>query len=186
MPPDQFPAAVWEELARQGKLKRAGGGITRSDSRRTEKDEHSQRSRAPWLFAFFVLWGVPVLAKDGPPNDSRRWDNEIQAFEKADKAKLPPSVVLFIGSSTIVRPWTTLAEDFPEHKVINRGFGGFPQIADSVFYADRIVIPYKPRLIVLRAGGNDINAGKTPERVFDDFKAFVKEVRRCRIRGLPI
>lgn len=25
-PPDQFPKAVWEELARQGKLKRAGGG----------------------------------------------------------------------------------------------------------------------------------------------------------------
>ncbi len=26
-PPDQFPAAVWEELARQGKLKRAGSGM---------------------------------------------------------------------------------------------------------------------------------------------------------------
>ena len=26
MPPNQFPLAVWEELVRQGKLKRAGGG----------------------------------------------------------------------------------------------------------------------------------------------------------------
>lgn len=26
-PPDQFPAAVWEELARLGKLKRAGSGM---------------------------------------------------------------------------------------------------------------------------------------------------------------
>ena len=25
-PPDQFPEALWEELVRQGKLKRAGGG----------------------------------------------------------------------------------------------------------------------------------------------------------------
>jgi hypothetical protein len=25
-PPDQYPPAVWEELARQGKLKRAGSG----------------------------------------------------------------------------------------------------------------------------------------------------------------
>jgi hypothetical protein len=25
-PPDQFPPAVWEELARQGKLKRSGNG----------------------------------------------------------------------------------------------------------------------------------------------------------------
>ncbi len=26
-PPDQFPQAVWEELVRQGKLKRAGSGM---------------------------------------------------------------------------------------------------------------------------------------------------------------
>jgi hypothetical protein len=26
-PPDQFPPAVWEELARQGKLKKAGRGL---------------------------------------------------------------------------------------------------------------------------------------------------------------
>jgi lysophospholipase L1-like esterase len=39
------------------------------------------------------------------------------------------------------------------------------------------VIPYRPRLIVLRAGGNDIHAGKTPEQVAADFKAFVEKVR---------
>jgi hypothetical protein len=27
MPPEQFPQAVWDELARQGKLKRAGSGL---------------------------------------------------------------------------------------------------------------------------------------------------------------
>ena len=26
-PPDQFPREVWEELAKQGKLKHAGGGL---------------------------------------------------------------------------------------------------------------------------------------------------------------
>jgi hypothetical protein len=26
-PPDQYPPSVWEELARQGKLKRAGNGL---------------------------------------------------------------------------------------------------------------------------------------------------------------
>jgi hypothetical protein len=26
-PPDQYPDAVWEELARQGKLRRAGSGL---------------------------------------------------------------------------------------------------------------------------------------------------------------
>jgi hypothetical protein len=27
VPPHEFPPAVWEELARQGKLKKAGGGM---------------------------------------------------------------------------------------------------------------------------------------------------------------
>ncbi|MGA2035602.1 MAG: hypothetical protein ABSG68_25415 [Thermoguttaceae bacterium] len=27
MPPDQFPQEVWDELARQGKLKRVGSGL---------------------------------------------------------------------------------------------------------------------------------------------------------------
>jgi hypothetical protein len=27
MPPSQFPPAVWEELVKQGKLKKAGGGM---------------------------------------------------------------------------------------------------------------------------------------------------------------
>jgi CubicO group peptidase (beta-lactamase class C family) len=108
--------------------------------------------------------------------DSTRFEQDIRAYEREDEKSPPPrGAVLFIGASS-TRLWKTLARDFPEHAVINRGFGG-SQIADSVADADRIVIPYKPRLIVLQAGGNDINAGKTPEQVLADFKAFVEKVR---------
>jgi len=59
--------------------------------------------------------------------------------------------------------------------VINRGFGG-SQMADSVELAERIVLPYQPRQIVVYAGDNDIAAGKSPEQVGADFQAFVKKV----------
>ena len=123
------------------------------------------------------------------PPSNQRWEREIQAFEAADRVTPPPQgAILFVGSSTI-RLWRTLARDFPEHNVINRGFGGC-QIADCTYYADRIVIPYKPRLIVLRAGVNDIDAGKTPEQVGGDFQAFVEKVRarlpKVRIAYLTI
>jgi lysophospholipase L1-like esterase len=124
------------------------------------------------LLGLSLAWQLLAAEKAGP----ERWQTAIAAFEAADRANPPPQgAILFIGSSTIVR-WKTLAQDFPEHATINRGFGG-SQIADSVFYADRIVIPYRPRLIVLRAGGNDIHAGKTPEQVAADFQAFVEQVR---------
>lgn len=101
---------------------------------------------------------------------------EINAFADADHFNPPPTnAILFVGSSSI-RLWKTLAEDFPQHQVINRGFGG-SQIIDSVNYANRIIIPCRPKHIVLYAGGNDINAGKSAQEVLADFQAFVRKVR---------
>ena len=120
------------------------------------------------------LAGQTLRAQNKP--DSSKWESEIKAFEAADKTNPPPhGAALFIGSSSI-RQWKTLAEDFQEYKVINRGFGG-SQIIDSVAFADRIVIPYTPRMILVYAGDNDIAAGKSPEQVLADFKAFTRKVR---------
>jgi lysophospholipase L1-like esterase len=91
--------------------------------------------------------------------------------------------VLFVGSSTIVR-WKTLAEDFAGVSVLNRGFGG-NQIKDSTFYAERMIFPYEPKAIFLRAGGNDVHAGWPADDVFVDFKAFVAKVRG-RLPSVPI
>src|SRR5580765_197613 len=100
---------------------------------------------------------------------------EIAAFATSDKSNPPPKdAILFLGSSSI-RLWQSLAHDFPEHKVINRGFGG-SHLADCALLADRIVIPYRPKMVLLYAGDNDIAEGRTPEEVFADFKTFVKKV----------
>ena len=103
---------------------------------------------------------------------SQPFQNEIEAFEAADRAHPPaPGGVMFLGSSSI-RLWKTLAEDFPDVRPVNRGFGG-STIPDSTRYFGRIVVPHKPRLIVFYAGDNDIAAGHAPERVFADFRSFV-------------
>lgn len=61
--------------------------------------------------------------------------------------------------------------------VVNRGFGG-SQIAEVNEYAPRIVLPYRPRAVVLYAGDNDLagRSPKSPEQVFGDFQQFVKIV----------
>jgi lysophospholipase L1-like esterase len=46
-----------------------------------------------------------------------------------------------------------------------------------VAFVERIVTPYKPKLILLYAGDNDIASGKSPETVLNDFKAFVGKTR---------
>ncbi len=111
----------------------------------------------------------PLPASDGAAP-------EINAFLTADQKQMPPTgAVLFMGSSSI-RMWTTLASDFPEIPVINRGFGG-SQIFESTLYADRIAAPYKPKLIVLFAGTNDLAYGnKNAQQVFQEFKDFVAKI----------
>jgi len=129
----------------------------------------------PAAVLFAVLAHLPVcVAETG--HDFAKWEPEISAYEQMDQTNPPPKGgLLFIGYSTI-RLWKTLAEDFLAHQVINRGFGG-SQIIDATHFADRIIFPYQPLMIFLRAGGNDLWAGKSPEQVFQDFKAFVQKVR---------
>ncbi len=101
---------------------------------------------------------------------------EMNAFLKADQKQMPPTgAVLFMGSSSI-RMWNTLAKDFPSIPVINRGFGG-SQLFENTLYLDRIAIPYKPKIIVLCAGTNDLAYGnKNSQQVSQEFQEFVGKV----------
>ena len=126
--------------------------------------------------ASILLTGLfPSAFGDEVVADPHRFDDAIAAFEAADKASMPePGKVLFLGSSSI-RRWDT-ARAFPEIDSINRGFGG-SQTSDCIYFFDRIVLPYKPKVIVLYEGDNDIGAGKSTEQVVKDFQTFAKQVR---------
>jgi len=109
--------------------------------------------------------------KPAPTVKADRWEPAIRAFEAKDRKQAPAKGgIVFVGSSSIVL-WD-LPKSFPGLDAINRGFGG-SQLADSVRYANRIVIPYQPRVVVLYAGDNDLGSGKTPQKVFDDYRRFV-------------
>lgn len=122
------------------------------------------------LAATVLFVGRLAVAQD-------RWEADIAKFEAADRQNPPPANgVVFIGSSSIVR-WK-LAEAFPElgASAINRGFGG-SGIADAVQYVDRVVVPYKPRIVVLYSGDNDLVTPSTPEQIADQYQQFIRKVR---------
>jgi lysophospholipase L1-like esterase len=127
------------------------------------------------LVGFLAFAIAPVFeARSQEGTRFARWEKEIRAFEEKDRASPPPrKAIVFVGSSTI-RRWD-LGKSFLGMDVINRGFGG-SELADSVHFAPRIVLPYEPRTVVLYAGDNDIGAGKTPEQVAEDFQAFTRVI----------
>lgn len=130
----------------------------------------------PLLFVLAVPAAENTATEGAKPYPKpERYLKDIAAFEAADRTNPPPAkAILMVGSSSI-RMWKGAAHDFPQYNVINRGYGG-SVIADSVFFADRIVLPYQPRQIIMYAGGNDINAGRSAEGVLADFKAFTDKV----------
>ena len=128
---------------------------------------------------FLLVLLIPNLTLTaGQKSKPNRYEKYIQEnFEQADKINFPQKgVIVFTGSSSI-KLWKTLTEDFIPFNVINRGFGG-SQLSDVIHFADGIIIKYKPSMVVLYCGENDIAGGKSPERVFSDFKKLINHIHK--------
>jgi lysophospholipase L1-like esterase len=112
-----------------------------------------------------------------PAVSAQGWEPAIRDFEDQDKVRAPkPGCIVFAGSSSF-RFWDTLISDMKPLDVINRGFGG-SEFSDLDQYANRIVIAYHPRAVVVYEGDNDLAEGspKTPDMVASDFRKFVQTV----------
>ena len=123
------------------------------------------------LFCFLILG--KTTAQTNP------FENEIKAFEAKDSINKPiAGQILLYGSSTL-RRWESYEADFKNKnlKVVNRGFGG-SQGSDANLFFDRVVVPQQPKYIFYYEGDNDINAGKSVETAFEDYKTFVKKVKK--------
>jgi lysophospholipase L1-like esterase len=133
--------------------------------------------RVLWI-VLLLCWAAPDAVAQVADPDPTRFKAEVEAFREWDtKNAALANSVLFVGSSTI-RLWPT-AERFPDLPVINRGFGG-SQISDVNHYVSDLVLKYRPAVVVFYAGDNDINAGKTPDRVAADYRTFVTRVLAAR------
>lgn len=136
------------------------------------------------MLAVGVAVALPAAAQAPAVPPAGRFEQPVQEYEAADRAQpAPRGAILFAGDSQFYR-WKTIHEDLPGYTLVNRGIDGF-QFADLLRYFDRLVLPYKPRLIVLHVGGNDIHNGRTAPQVLEDFKAFVAKVR-AKVPGVPI
>lgn len=119
-----------------------------------------------------------------------RFENAIKKFEQADAKAMPPEgAVLCVGSSSI-RMWHgKLAEDLAPLTVIGRGFGG-SNTNDLLYYADRIVIKYKPRAVVIYEGDNDVAQGVKPPAILATHKLLLDKIEDelpgCRVYLLAV
>ena len=112
--------------------------------------------------------------------------NEIKAFRKADSIHTPPkNAVLLIGSSSFTK-WKDVQDYFPEHRMFNRGFGG-SSLTDVIYYANDVVLKYKPKQILVYCGENDIavSSSVTADTVLERFKTLYGIIR-SKFKKVPV
>ena len=128
----------------------------------------------PLLILFMTRIFLSLSTLTG--QDPTRFESDIKAFEQSDRTNMPADhSVLFVGSSSI-RQWSSLTSSFPDFPVINRGFGG-STMPDLLYYFDRLVVPYKPSLVVVYEGDNDLAGGRTIEEISDDYATFIQRMK---------
>ena len=145
---------------------------------------HSHPMPHRWFVLLFTMfaWMSDTLADQ--LHDPAVFEPEIRKFEVVDQRTPPPTnSILFTGSSSI-RLWTNLTADFPKRVVLNRGFGG-SHMSDLLHFFDRVVVPYRPKLIVVYEGDNDLAAGKPVDAVFADYREFMRRVQ-TQLPGTPV
>lgn len=129
------------------------------------------RGTAPILAVALGLLTVSTSSAQDPT----RFESEVKAFLEEAPIAHDSSLIIFTGSSS-VRFWSTLAEDFPQHNVINRGFGG-SHMSDLDYYLDDLVLKHKPSMVLIYEGDNDIADGELPGDILKEAVAIVERLQ---------
>ena len=117
--------------------------------------------------------------------DPKRFEDELEPFlqESSKTVRELRDRVLFTGSSTI-RMWKDIQEYFPEHQVLNRGFGG-SEMSDLLHYQNSLISKYRPSRLFIYEGDNDIANGEKPDQIIGELRQLILKVRN-RQPVLPI
>jgi lysophospholipase L1-like esterase len=99
-------------------------------------------------------------------------ERRLMAWRNREKDK---GAIVFLGDS-ITQGWGSLARDFPNLKVANRGISG--DITRGVLYRlKEDVLDLNPRAVVLLIGTNDIEEKAEPQVIVENIKAILAAMK---------
>lgn len=150
-----------------------------------------------WLMlGIAVVLAFPALANERPspyPTRPQDWpgvgvirvfdfmtDNRHAFWRARERAR---DSIVFAGDS-LTASWESLALDFPEQRVANRGIGGDVS-RGLLFRFEEDVLALKPKAIVILIGTNDLTARQDADPTLANVRSMLSLARR-KSRTLPI
>lgn len=123
-------------------------------------------------FVVVMLFGFLTTAAQDP----HRFKEQVKQLKNAEHHFQPNKKrAVFTGSSSI-RMWNDLHQRFPEYNVVNNGFGG-SHFSDLIFYYDELIRQFKPEILFVYEGDNDVAGNKNPGEIMEDAKKLHQMIR---------
>lgn len=116
--------------------------------------------------------------------DPTRFAEEVNKFRNTADEYPVENRIVFTGSSSI-RLWTDFKDYFPNHNVINTGFGG-SETTDLLFYKDILISQYQPKQVFIYEGDNDINEGKPLLYILNNMVSLIFALQYVGIEDIVI
>ena len=108
----------------------------------------------------------------------------VNTWTAQDKLSPPPPDGLVVIGSSSIRFWKTLQKEFSAWQITQRGFGG-SRLIDVALLAEKLILPYKPRAVMIFAGTNDIAGGVAPATVMTAYRCLVQKIQKS-LGDIPI
>ncbi len=110
--------------------------------------------------------------------DSNVFADEILAIQKKydtlwDSSK---ETIVFTGSSSI-RMWHNLQDNFPQHQIINSGFGG-SKASDLLQNTKALILQFQPSTVFIYEGDNDIAGGEKSKKIIANIAAIISKIKK--------
>ena len=130
------------------------------------------------IFIFYQVIQLQYCFSETLNPNPKRFAQSFKKFSILDKnsSLQREELFLFTGSSSI-RMWESLASDFPDSNIINRGFGG-AHISDLLYFYDQLFTIYLPSRILMYCGENDLWSGKNVNQVKKDFDLLWSKIKK--------
>ncbi len=124
-------------------------------------------------FFLLILWGGLLANAQMKPNFSEEVEAITSKYESFTRDG--HKIVVFTGSSSI-RLWDGLERSFPDHRIINTGFGG-SESSDLLRYIEPLVLDYRPEKVFIYEGDNDLSYRKKPNRILRNIRRIIDRIQ---------
>lgn len=124
-----------------------------------------------------LIYLIFLIAVCGYGQKAPAFQNEVVALQQKydtlwDSSK---QTIVFAGSSTI-RMWKNLESMFPEHQIVNSGFGG-SQSTDLFNYYNELILRYNPKKVFIYEGDNDIASEKKTKAIIKTTRQIIDKIK---------